>query len=132
MKLDVRFLEDVGGLNAWRYAQNNPSFYEGDTVTIYLQVVDGGSDNGDQRPRRYMPAAGAVLTVDLDSVDSAKRVMRTLTQPFAQDPSIWRMDIASTDPFRGTVDLSFRLTEGAAIHSARVKAGLKISSTQRV
>lgn len=133
MLLDVRFLTDCTGVNAWSYASDPPSWYEGDTQVVYFQLVDqhAGCTDGPGQGRRYMPAAGATLTVLFDSLDGARAVTKVATQPFAQDPSIWKVDIATNDTIRGTVDLIVTLTEGSVVHRARLRGGVRVRSTTR-
>lgn len=148
MRLGLRWLRDVSSVNSWNYA-SQPEFYQGDTETLYLQLVDEdavGSQVGGLNPafglgpaapvqsvpRRYMPAAGASLIMTLDSIDSAKRIDRVLSQPFPGDTSIWRLDISAADPVNGTVDLILVLNESGTMHRARVNGGLRVRSTQRV
>ena len=66
--------------------------------------------------RRYMPASGATLQVTFLSLDSNKQVARTATQPFpTSDPSIWRVQMLSTDGLVGTVNVLLTLTEGIMV-----------------
>lgn len=124
MKLSVRFLNDVANANSYEYAES-VEFTAGDNQTVYLQLIDASLDRVEQgfNPpgRRYVPAAGAVLSVTLGNIDDAKKVTRSATQPFANDPSIWTIPVLPTDPLRGTVRVSLVLTEaGRVLHSANV------------
>lgn len=138
-------------MNSFEYGQD-PELYAGDQVSVYLQLVDEstgsmssvatpywatfGVPSGGQQvlgaARRYMPAAGATLQVTLDSVDDAQKIVRYATQPFAQDASIWRLDLAPADPITGTVDLRFLLLEGSVPHRALLRGGLRVRSTVRI
>lgn len=82
---------------------------------LYFQLIDAS-----KRPSslgflpagfRYIPPALSSLTVEFCSIDKEERFVRYATQPFAQDPSIWRVPVLATDPIRGTVTLRFALTE---------------------
>jgi hypothetical protein len=115
MLLSCRFLNDVGSVNSFEYV-SQVEIYAGDTQTLYFQLIDASLDRPEQgfQPsgRRYMPAAGASLVVTLMNVDDAKKVVRTATQPYPQDPSIWSIPILATDPLLGSINLKMVLTEG--------------------
>lgn len=135
MRLGARWLKDVGGPNIFQMSQA-PEFYQGDVQTLYLMLVDEEAvvpaNMTGPASRRYCPAAGAVLTVLLDSVDDAQQVTKILSQPFPGDASIWTLPIASADPVSGTVDLLITLNEGGVQHTARLNGGLRIRPTARV
>lgn len=133
MLLDVRFLTDCTGVNAWSYAADAPSWYEGDTQALHFQLADlhAGCADAASKGRRYMPAPGATLAVEFMSLDTARNVIKIATQPFAQDPSIWRVDIATNDPIRGTVDLVITLTEGSVTRRARLRGAIRVRSMAR-
>jgi hypothetical protein len=123
MLLSARPLKDVQSVNSFRYA-NQLQFTEGDVLTVYFQLVDASLDRADEgfnpAGRRYMPAAGAVLTVTVDSNNAAKKITRSATQPYVQDPSIWALSVLSTDTIRGTLPLKVSLNEAGKITNALV------------
>jgi hypothetical protein len=135
MRLGVRFLRDVANVNTFRPTDRHEMF-EGDTTYVYFQLVDQSVDRpseGFSPPfRRYCPASGATLQVTLESIDMAKGLTRSASQPFAQDPSVWRLQVLATDVVRGTVSLLVKLTEGSEVHSARVPAGIAVSQKECV
>lgn len=114
MLLSIRFLLDVGSVNIYSYTQQI-EISAGDTQDLYFQIVDLSVDRAEQgfNPpgRRYMPAANSTLQLELLSVDCNKQVFRTATQPFPQDPSIWKVTILGTDPLQGTVVMKLKLQE---------------------
>lgn len=115
MQLSARLLRDVAGVNNFRYTERL-ALTEGDTVSIYFQLIDRDLDlptEGFVPPgRRYAPAATTTLQVVLESVDMAKKVTRTVTQPWgALDASIWLLSITNSDKVRGTVTMSLVMTE---------------------
>lgn len=118
MLLSARFLNDVGSVNSFELT-NQLEIYAGDGQTLYFQLVDASLDRPDQgffpAGRRYMPPATSGLVVTLMNVDDAKVVLRTATQPFAGDASIWSIPILSTDPLKGTVNWKAVLTEPTRI-----------------
>lgn len=130
MRLSARILQNVSGVNGFSYA-NQAEMTQGDTPTIYFQLVDASLDRPEQgfvpAGRRYMPAAGATLTVVLDSIDDSKKVTRVATQPFAQDPSIWAIPILSTDKIRGTVNMKLTLTESGQVTQGMAATALLVA-----
>lgn len=118
MLLSARMLNDVGGVNSFDYVQIAQAS-QGDTVDIYFQLIDASknqsSPNSVWSPTglRYMPAAGATLQASLRSIDDAKTVTRFCSQPFVQDPSIWRLSLLASDVLVGTFGLALTLIEGS-------------------
>lgn len=129
MLLSARPLRDVANVNTFRPA-DRWQMMEGDAPSLYFQLVDKSVDlpvEGFNPPyRRYMPAAGATLQVTLESLNSAKQIVRFATQPFAQDPSIWRLNLLSTDPIRGTVSMRLKLTEGVVITNGYLQPAIEV------
>ena len=114
MLLSARPLRDVQSVNSFRLV-NQVQFTEGDVLTVYFQLFDAALDRADEgynpAGRRYMPAAGAILTVTIDCLNVAKQIVRVAAQPYAQDPSIWALNILSTDTIRGTLPIKLALNE---------------------
>lgn len=132
MLLSARFLNQVSSVNGFEYAAN-AQWTEGDTVSLYFQLIDASLDRPAQgfvpAGRRYMPAAGATLNATITNIDDSVQITRTAVQPYALDPSIWRVDILSTDKIRGTCDLVLALREGLVSTNSRVVGGVLISPT---
>lgn len=117
MLLSARILTNLNGVNDFDY-DTEMRFFEGDGPTIFLQLMDMSRDKAvdgfNPAGRRYVPAAGSVLSVTFDSIDDAKKVTRFAVQPYPSlDGSLWRVDLLPTDPVRGTVTLRLLLTEPA-------------------
>jgi hypothetical protein len=132
MLLSARILQDVASVNTFRPVQQL-KFTKGDTLTIYFQLIDASLDTAGEgyNPvgRRYVPAAGATLSVVVDNIDVAKKVTKTATKPFSGDDSIWSISIASTDVIpSGTASLQFTLTESAKITKGVLLAALGVAS----
>ncbi len=124
MLLSCRVLKNVQGVNSFEYA-DAAEFTEGDAPSIYVQLVDAG-----KAQQRYMPASGAALQVTFDHVDDARKIVRAATQPYALDPSIWRIDTLVTDKLRGTIPLRLKLTEGAVITYGSLAAAVLVYSAE--
>ena len=131
MLLSCRFLNKVADVNTFFYT-NQLNFTQGDTPTIYLQIVDASVDlpsEGFNPPyRRYMPQPGATLKITLDNLNTSKKVVRFATQPFPLDPSIWSFPILSTDQIVGTVSVLLQLTEGSTVTNGTMIGGIGVNS----
>ncbi len=118
MLLSAKILDQVADVNHFHVVPVQ-KWYMGDTVTVYLQLVDlsqrpwGDSYRGLPGGLRYVPAAGATLTAFLNLLDDSRKVTRALTQAFpTQDPSIWALAILPTDTLRGSPEVQLTLLEG--------------------
>ena len=138
MKLAIRPLVEVSGVNAWRYATEWEAF-RGDPADLYFQLVDAERNIGlvfthDVKGLRYMPPAASTLLVTFLNVNTAKQFNRAASQPFAQDPSIWRVQVLASDTMLGgTVSMKFALTEpGPVVRGAYLQAGLRVSGANEV
>lgn len=129
MLLSARMLKDVAGVNSYEH-DTQVSWTEGDTTLLYFQLIDASldpSNQGFQPPgRRFVPAAGATLQVVLENIDDAKKVTRLATQPFANDGSIWALQVMASDKIRGTPQLRLTLTQSGVVTSGLVKNAIKI------
>ena len=129
MLLSCRMLQDVSGVNSFEYAEA-AEFTEGDAASVYFQLIDRSKDARSSgfvpSGRRYMPAAGATLEVVLDHLDDGKKVTRAASQPYPQDPSIWKLDVMASDKVLGTVTMRLALTEGAVVTRGSLAAALLV------
>jgi hypothetical protein len=133
MLLACRFLADVANVNSFDGVAPSLSMNVGDTQALYFQLVDASVDRKDQgfNPpgRRYIPAASSTVSVTLTNTDTGPdvcvtefggsrinpsapaTVTRGASNPFAQDTSIWKVQLLGTDSLKGTVNVSVTLTE---------------------
>lgn len=129
MLLSARILENVNSVNSFDHV-NQASLTEGDTPLIYFQLVDLAKDKASEgfvpAGRRYVPVSGATLTVTLDHIDAARKVVRAATQPFAEDPSIWAIQITTLDKLRGTVNMKLSLLEAGKTTQGLLQAALAV------
>jgi hypothetical protein len=128
MLLSARMLDQVGSVNIFSYVEQF-QFTEGDAFRVYFQLTDAATDRATQgfnpSGRRYMPVSGATLQITLDNIDDAKKVTRAAVQAFpTSDPSIWYLDILSTDAVRGTVNMLLQLTEAGKVLRGRLNNAL--------
>lgn len=132
MVLSVRFLTNVGSVNDFAYGDGFVEFTEGEAPELYFQLIDTNKDTAAEgyKPagRRYMPAAGSTLSVQIENINDAKKITRFATQPFATDPSIWKLQIFSTDLIRGTATIRLTLTEGVKISYGKLQAALRVQT----
>lgn len=128
MLLSARILTNVGSVNVYEYA-DVAEFTEGDAPTIYFQLIDASQDRTCRPPgRRFMPASGATLQCVVHHIDDAKKITRFATQPYASDPSIWKLVLTTADQTRGTADLLLTLTEGSVVTRGRASSCISASS----
>lgn len=131
MRLSARILQNATDVNNFGYTQQ-AEFTQGDTPTIYFQLIDSSLDRPDQgfvpSGRRYMPAVGASLVVTLDHLDDTRKITRAAFQPFSSDPSIWAITILSTDVLRGTVNMKLALVEGSKPTNGLLQAALNVTA----
>jgi hypothetical protein len=133
MLLACRFLADVANVNSFDGVASSISMNAGDTQALYFQLVDTSVDRKDQgfNPpgRRYIPASGATVSVTFTNTDTGPDVcvtefggsrinpsvqatlIRSASNPFAQDTSIWKVQLLGTDSLKGTVNVAVTLTE---------------------
>lgn len=129
MLLSARILRDCASVNSFEYA-DSAQFTKGDVVDVYFQLIDASLDTASENfippGRRYMPVAGATLIAVAENIDDAIKITRTVSQPFTNDPSIWKMSFFASDQIQGSANLRLTLTEGAKITKGLVKNAFRI------
>jgi hypothetical protein len=126
MLLTAQLLDQVVDANNWMNV-SDVRLTQGDSPFVYFRLVNATLDQSSKPPgRRYMPLAGAVLTATLQNVNSANTLLKTCTQPFSQDPSIWKFQILSADGLRGTYTFTLQLTEGTVVTYGRVSNAIAV------
>jgi hypothetical protein len=129
MLLSARTLYAVSDVNSWDSSGLEVKFTEGDTLDVYLVLIDAGKDQDNKpRGRRYVPASGATLSVIIKSVDDSKTLTKTATQPFSNDGSIWKFTVNGTDALKGTYSLQLVLTQSSVATYGFVSNALSIIS----
>lgn len=127
MLLSCRILDNVGGVNTFDVT-TQAEFTQGVACTVYLQLIDASKDRMNvPAGRRYVPEDGATLQVVVDSIDDAKKITRSASQPYDGDGSIWCFPVLSTDPIKGTATLRLRLTQGEDIVYGTALKAISIS-----
>lgn len=106
MKLSVKFLKNVANVNCFEYAKQW-DISEGSAQTLYFQIVDKL-----KHELRYLSQATVIdaVTVTFLSIDTDTEIVKTATQPFADDKSIWCVSLDADEvPNSGAV--KFSITE---------------------
>jgi hypothetical protein len=118
MLLSFQPLEDVSSVNSFRRVDSWRLNQSTTPISLYFQLVDVSKDAGADYKWpgfRYVPASGALLQVNLQNINDARRIVRVATQPFPyQDPSIWELKLYPLD-FKclGSPDILLLLTENS-------------------
>lgn len=123
MKLSVKTLTNVDGLNAFKYTENwtvHSDGATGENISLYFQIVDKDREN-----IRYIPSVSATMQVVFPALDDTKVISVAATFPFADDRSIMKVDLLSTQvPSSGAV--RFVLTESSIVKSFRVDGAMSV------
>lgn len=132
MLLTARLLTGVCSVNTFNYTSSYEAT-EGDAYYLYFQLIDASLDRPEERffpsGRRYIPDAGATLSVVLNSIDNDKKYTKTASQPFSGDASIWRIQVLSTDQVLGSVNMILSLTQSGVVTHGLVKNALSVYQT---
>lgn len=103
MRINAKILKNVANINQWEYA-NQAYAQEGQINEFYFQLVDLDKTHETERsialpdnPLRYIPQ-GAVVSVEVTfpDIDSASQFTVIASQPFADDKSIYKVTLASS------------------------------------
>ena len=128
MRLSGRVLSGVSSVNAYNYA-NQFEHNQGSQNTLYIQLVDlDYNKSGDPKGIPYHPTSGSTLSVVLSSIDASKVVTLTMTQPYADDSSIWSGNILTTHDF-SSGNIKITLTEGGVVKTGTIVNGIIVYPT---
>jgi hypothetical protein len=106
MKLSAKLLKNVANVNCFQYTPQW-DISEGAAQRLYFQIVDKLKDD-----LRYLSQATVIneVTVTFLSIDDDSEIVKTATQAWADDKSIWYIDLAANEvPNSGAV--KFSITE---------------------
>lgn len=132
MRLSAKILKNVANVNNWQYS-SQASVQEGQANDIYVQLVDLDKAHGTEKsaafpenPLRYIPQGAVIaLTATFPSIDDAAELVIVASQPFADDKSIWKITLSSTQlPKSGNFKL--KLTEDGVDKFILVKNGVSV------
>jgi len=133
MRLNAKILKNVASVNQWQYG-SQAYVQEGQSNEIYLQLVDldkvPGTDKSvalPENPMRYIPQGSVVtLVATFPSIDSAQELVIEAIQPFADDKSIWKISLSSSQ-LPKTGNFKLKLTEDSEEKSMLVKNGVSVN-----
>lgn len=119
MLLSARMLDNVANVNTFSYV-DQIEYYSGDPKVIYFQLIDASKNKSiagfNPSGMRYVPAAGATLSVEFVNIDDSKKTTKTATQPYSGDLSIWTVSLGALDTgVSGTVSIKLTLTESPSV-----------------
>jgi hypothetical protein len=121
MRLGIMVLDPATTLNNLKYLPA-ATFSPGDTGEMWMQLVDLDSPVGTNAFTRFMPAAGATLTVSFFSNSDANAFTKTAVQPLPVDPSIWKISLLAGDTtIMAGCNIGLRLVQGAIVTNAIVR-----------
>ena len=133
MRLSAKILESVSGINSWKYA-NQAYVAEGAVNNIYIQLVDllktaeinPKSKALPDNPLRYISAATVVsVSATFPSIDDGEIFTVIGVQPFADDKSIWKFTLTSSQlPASGSFQVT--LTEDGVSRSFNVQNSIAV------
>lgn len=135
MILGARLLTSVVSVNFFDFTTQVEAA-GGDAFDVYFQFIDKeqhtSSEGYSPSGNRYMPTPGASVVTTVLNLDGARQFSRVATQPFAQDPSIWKVSFLSTDPLDGTGSFKVVLTEGGVARTVYLQAALRIDNIREI
>ena len=103
MKLSAKLLKNVANVNCFQYA-NQWDIAEGSAQRLYFQIVDSLKED-----IRYLSQATVIdaVTVTFPSINEGETIVKIATQAWADDKSIWYIDLAADEvPNSGAVQFS--------------------------
>ncbi len=132
MFLSGTMLEDVTGVNSYEYASTH-EMSAGDAGYIYFQIKDAAVFKANQKffpsGRRFIPAAGSTLLCEVGMLNDAKKIVRSASNPFADDRSIWRLQIFNSDNLAaGTFALLLTLNQAGVIIRGSIQQAMTVQS----
>lgn len=136
MLLSAAMLKNVSDVNSFEYTTSVRG-HRDEAIDVYFQLLDANREPHKSlglhatRGLRYCPAALATLECRLHSIDDSLTVTRYASQPFAQDPSIWRLQLLGTENIIGTFALQLTLNESGVIRRGSVQQAVVLQSSSQ-
>lgn len=124
MVLSAKILKNVDSLNAWQHTTHWSVGRDGnlgEPATLYFQIVDMDRDG-----IRHIPSALATMTVTFPSLDDDLVMTKTASLAFADDRSIWKIELLATDLPSGGI-VRFSLTDGGITRRWSVQNALRVN-----
>lgn len=138
MRLSGKILKNVNNVNSWSYA-SQAYMMEGQVNTLYVQLVDleqsisinpEKSPANPDSPIRYISQAASLsVFAKFSSIDDSAEFEITGTQPFAQDRSIWKFELTSSQaPSSGYVQI--RIVEDGVERKFNIKNAISVDTIE--
>lgn len=120
MKLSAKFLKNVSNINTFQYV-NQWDISEGSANRLYFQIIDKLKDS----LRFITQATTYSVSVTFLSIDSSSEITKVATQPFADDKSIWYIDLSASEvPNSGAV--KFSITQDSVESKFKVEQAIVV------
>jgi hypothetical protein len=120
MKLSAKFLKNVSNINTFQYT-NQWDISEGSANRLYFQIIDKLKED-----LRFMTQATLYsVSVTFLSIDSNSEITKSAVQAFADDKSIWYIDLSASEvPNSGAV--KFSITQDAVESKFKVEQAIVV------
>lgn len=121
MKLSAKLLKNVANVNCFQFV-SEWDISEGSANRLYFQIVDKLKDD-----LRYLSQATVIdsVTVTFLSIDETSEIVKTATQAWTDDKSIWYIDLAANEvPNPGAV--KFCITEDGVASKFKVQQAIVV------
>lgn len=134
MRINAKIIKNVSSVNHWEYS-NEAYLQEGQVNEFYFQLVDLDKIHPAEKskplpdfPLRYISQATTVsVEVTFPYIDSTEQFSVVATQPFADDKSIFKATLASTQiPNSGGIII--KLTEDGQEKQFLLRNAIRVES----
>ena len=124
MKLSAKFLKNVSNINTFQYT-NQWDISEGSANRLYFQIIDKLKED-----LRFMTQATLYsVSVTFLSIDSNSEITKSAVQAFADDKSIWYIDLSASEvPNSGAV--KFSITQDAVESKFKVEQAIVVDLSE--
>lgn len=120
MKLSAKFLKNVSNINTFQYV-NQWDISEGSANRLYFQIIDKLKDD----LRFITQATTYSVSVTFLSIDTSAEIIKSATQAFADDKSIWYIDLTASEvPNSGAV--KFSITQDSVESKFKVEQAIVV------
>ena len=112
MRLSAKSLKNVENLNTFQYTNQwivRQDGLSGEEQSLYFQLVDLDKDGV-----RYIPNPGTVVIVTFPELDETMQAVKTATNPFADDRSVFKIDLTVLDII-SSGNVKFQVTESTKV-----------------